>query len=160
MSLPGSQKISDRFYVEELTGQAFWTKQLYEYIPSRAFNGDGYSLNIFSINEEVSKKLIEPNKEFYSNYPESSRKEWVKQKWKKSPVEYVDEKFLDFALPVYGGNRNSALTNKYKMIRKLLNKKGSYYSYTANMSGDRVWDIDFYVLSPKDKKIITINHNM
>ncbi|MFK7749821.1 MAG: hypothetical protein AB8B65_15605 [Kordia sp.] len=157
--LPGSEAISNRLYAQELTGNQFWVTESFKNISERAFNGDGYSIYIYDISEDVANSFLTPSPDFFTKFPKSDRDEWTKVKWRKSPIKESENKIVDFAIWSRSTLAESNMLEENKLIRKILAEKGNYYAYAVNIESRGVFNVDFYILSPKEKKLICINHN-
>ena len=163
--LPGSdflwrpiEKIQENKYHKELTGFEFHNGPLiYEYETRRDFNGDGYSIWIYELEEDASKYFKNPNTDFFVKYPKTNlRNDWQVEFWKKTPFQKNEQKFIDFA--------HSPLNTLEFELEDLLNEEGNYYGYEYYMHdfGDKtifVGNIDFYIICPDRKLIVKINHN-
>ena len=157
--LPGSQAISDRFYVAELTGNQFWVTASFQNNSERAFNGDGYSIYIYEISDDVANSFLTPTSGFFTEFPKSDRNSWTKVTWSKSPIKESEHKILDFAIWTRSTLAESNKLKETKLIRRILAEKGNYYAYAVSIQSYGVSDVDFYILSPKEKKLICINKN-
>ena len=162
--LPGSdffwqpiEKVQEKNYNEELTGLEFNDgKLIYEYETERFFNGDGYSIWIYELDEKTADYFKNPEPKFFTDYPTTDlRNHWQAEFWKKTPFDKTEQKFLDFA--------HSSLDTLDFELEDLLNEKGNYYGYEYYIHnfGERelVGDIDFYIICPNRKIIVKINHN-
>jgi hypothetical protein len=158
--LPGSnlvwypiEKAQERRYNIELTGFEFNDGELiYEYETQRAFNGDGYSIWIYKIDDQTAEYFKQPKEEFFTKHPRTGlRSHWEPEFWKKTPFDKQEQKFLDFA--------DSSLDDLDFELEDLLYEKGNYYAYEYYMHSFGVGNIDFYILCPKRKLIVKINHN-
>ena len=83
--LPGSnifwnpiEKAEERNYNIELTGFEFNDGELiYEYETERAFNGDGYSIWIYKIDDKTADYFKNPKEEFFTEHPRTElRSHW------------------------------------------------------------------------------------
>ena len=163
--LPGSdlvwrpiEKVQEKSYNTELTGFEFnFGESIYKYESNRDFNGDGYSIWIYEIDDKTANYFKKPNADFFTNYPNSDfRNKWETEYWKKTPFDKEEQKFLDFA--------HSELDELEFELEDLLNEKGNYYAYEYYMhdfSDETVYvgNIDFYIICPNRKLIVKINHN-
>ena len=158
--LPGSnlfwnpiEKSEERNYNVELTGFEFNDGELiYEYETERAFNGDGYSIWIYKIDDQTAKYFENPKAEFFTKYPSAElRSHWETEYWKKTPFDKQEKKFLDFAY--------STLDELEFELEDLLYEKGNYYAYKYYMHRYGIGNIDFYIICPNRKLIVQINHN-
>lgn len=163
--LPGShffwkpiEKAEERNYNLELTGFEFNNEDLiYKYESERFFNGDGYSICIYKIDDATAKYFKMPNDEFFIKYPKTSlRNHWKSVFWKSTPFNPNEQKFLDFA--------HSPLKELDYELEDLLNEEGNYYGYqyylhNYNKDKSTIGNIDFYIISPSRKLIVKINHN-
>jgi hypothetical protein len=68
-------------------------------------------------------------------------------------VRAEDIEILTFVTPVYGGWKGE-IVSRQDFIRDIAKRDGAYYAYKQKGS------TDFYLISPKDRLIILINHNM
>ena len=126
--LPGSElfwqpieKIQDKNHNEKLTGFEFYDgKLIYEYETERFFNGDGYSIWIYELDEETAEYFKNPNASFFTEYPTTDlRNDWESEFWKMTPFDKTEQKFLNFA--------HSSLDTLNFELEDLLNEKGNYY---------------------------------
>ncbi len=129
-----------------LTGKTFWSWNKYRY-DEFSVRGEGYTLEIYDLNNEMTNYFKKPDKEFFEKYPAQSISE---MKWKRTPVDSSDQTILEYMTPTYGGWRK-AIIKKQEYIRRVANEPGGYYTY----KGD-----DFYLISYREKIILWINHNM
>ncbi|OUS19110.1 hypothetical protein A9Q93_02750 [Nonlabens dokdonensis] len=164
-TLPGSDIIwypvdwvMIRNYNYELTGLKFSNgESVYKNESERAFNGDGYSINIYKLDDEVAQYFMSPNEDFFNNYPKRGiRDDWQITHWKKTPHNQSEKGFVGFAY--------SQLYDLNFELEDLLIEEGNYYAYKHDMYD--VFDpdyyrgnIDFYIICPKRKIIVKINHN-
>jgi hypothetical protein len=163
--LPGSEffwkpidNAQERNYNVDLTGFEFnYGELIYEYESKRDFNGDGYSIWIYKIDDKTSEYFKSPSNEFFTKYPLIGiRSDWELELWKRTPFDIEEQKFLDFA--------HSSLDELDFELEDLLNEKGNYYAYKYymhNFSSGTVYvgNIDFYIICPIRKLIVKINHN-
>ncbi|WP_425077844.1 hypothetical protein [Psychroserpens sp. S379A] len=162
--LPGSnffwkpiELAKEKNYNVELTGFEFNDGDLiYVYESERFFNGDGYSIWIYKIDEQTAEYFKNPNEEFFSKHPQTElRSHWIPEFWKKTPFDKKEQKFLDFA--------HSTLDELDFELEDLLNEKGNYYAYEYFIhdftKSEVVANIDFYIICPNRKFIVKINHN-
>lgn len=163
--LPGSdlfwqpiEKVQEKNYNKELTGFEFNTgKLIYEYETERFFNGDGYSIWIYELDEKTTDYFKNPSTNFFKEYPTTDlRNHWQSEFWKKTPFDKKEQRFLDFA--------NTSLDELDFELENLLNENGNYYAYeyfSHNYDKDIsvVGNIDFYIICPNRKIMVKINHN-
>jgi hypothetical protein len=163
--LPGSdlvwrpiEKIQEKNYNQELTGFEFYDgKSIFEFEGHRSFNGDGYSIWIYELEENTETYFKNPNDEFFSNYPRTElRDHWKSKLWHRTPFDKKEQKFVDFA--------HISLDDLDFELTDLLNEDGNYYGYEYYMHDfidgtTYVGDIDFYIICPNRKMMIKINHN-
>ena len=73
------EKAEERNYNVELTGFEFNDGELiYEYETERAFNGDGYSIWIYKLDNETAHYFKNPKEEFFTKYPSMElRSHWM-----------------------------------------------------------------------------------
>lgn len=163
--IPGSdlvwrpiEKVQEKTYNKELTGFEFnFGESIYKYESQRDFNGDGYSIWIYKIDDQTVEYFKNPKEEFFNQYPQTElRSHWQSEFWKSTPFNKEEQKFFDFA--------HSELNELEFELEDLLNEKGNYYAYEYyihDFGEDRVYvgNIDFYILCPNRKLIVKINHN-
>lgn len=163
--LPGSdlfwkpiEKAQEKNYNLELTGFEFNDGDLiYEYETERVFNGDGYSIWIYKIDDQTADYFKNPKDEFFNEHPKTElRSHWQSEFWKRTPFDKEEQKFLDFA--------HSELDGLAFKLEDLLYENGNYYAYeyyVQNLGKLKfiTGNIDFYILCPNRKLIVKINHN-
>lgn len=146
--------LSKNFYIKKqtelLTGKKFWSWEVYTY-DEMGFRGEGYTIEIFEFDDEVAEYFMNPNADFFEKYPLELeyRENWTRNTWKKTPVIESEVQYLEHATP-----RKGEIIQQINFVKDLAKKEGSFYAY--NTGGD----IDFFIISPSEKLIIMINHNM
>jgi len=163
--LPGSKlfwwpmkAIESKIYTRNLVGISFvMPEPIYELNSERHFNGDGSSFSIYKLDEKIIKELINLDSTFFTEYPKKGmRDNWELSKWKRTPLnkEYTDV----FHFASYAENKS-----EYN-LEKLLDEKGNYYAFkyykhSFSNESDHILNVDFYLISPKRKILISINVN-
>lgn len=130
----------------ELTGKKFWSWNNYRY-DELSVRGEGYTMEIYNLNSEMTNYFKNPNIEFFEKYPTRNISD---MKWKRTPVDSSDKNVLEYMTPNYSGWKNE-IVNKQGYIRNIANESGGYYCYQGN---------EFYLISYKERIILWINHNM
>ena len=161
--LPGSnlfywpfEAVDSKFYTKSLTNKSFILKKpIYEFDSERAFNGDGRSFAIYPLTENIAQYFINPDSMFFKNYPKKDiRNGWEIKKWTRTPIRAEDLDAFHFAS--YTENQS-----EYN-LEELLNENENYYAikyYKHSFSDgeERILNVDFYVICPKRRILITIN---
>ncbi len=149
--IPLSPDWDFRNKTKDLTGHQFWSWNDYRY-DEMGIRGEGFTFEIYQLNEETAKYFINPDKDFFEKFPNEI---FATTKWKKTPLQ--DTVLLNFVTPKYG-NWSKSLQNEIKekqiIVRQVANDKGSYYAVRQSHG------TDLYLISPRRKIIIYINHNM
>ncbi len=150
--------VQEKNYNQQLTGFNFNDgEKIYEFETERSFNGDGYSIWIYKIDDSTANYFKNPNSEFFVKYPKTEFKNhWKSELWKKTPFDKKEQEFLDFAY--------TKLDKLDFELEDLLNEEGNYYSYEYFMHDFNdgtvlIGDIEFYIICPERKIIVKINHN-
>lgn len=151
--------------IDSLSGIKFDKIEIYSYHTKRAWNGDGYSIQIFEINEKTIKQFLDSKKNFLNPHLKlyDDRENWNKKNWKRSPLPKNEMIYSEFALTglakqnsvIYGRNENIET-----FINTILNEKGNYYAYFYSLQSEgNVGNIDFFIISPNRRLLIVINNN-
>lgn len=152
---PMSRNLYVKEISEKITGKSFWSKKEFSF-DEISFRGKGYSLDIFKFNDEIAQYFRSPDKDFFENYPKELeyRSNWERVTWKKTPVIESEQIYLENATPYYA---NWSKKKKVKMdfVRNLANTNGGLYAFNTKNA-----DVDFFIISPEEKLIVIINHNM
>ncbi len=136
---------------KDLTGKQFWSWNDYRY-DEMGVRGEGFTFEIYKLNDETAKYFINPDKDFFEQFPSDK---FETTKWKETPI--LDTLLLDFVTPLYGTWSQSLqkkITEKQMIVRQVAKDGGSYYAVRESHG------TDLYLISPKRKIIIYINHNM
>jgi hypothetical protein len=145
--------LSKNLYIKKqcavLTGKTFWSWKEFAY-DEWGVRGEGYTLDIYKFNDEVAQYFKNPDSTFFKTYPP---KEYSSIRWTPTPVKSKDIDVLEFVTPIYLG-WDGEIVNRQKFIKDIATAPGSFYSFKDGHGSD------FYLISPKDKLIILINHNM
>jgi hypothetical protein len=100
----------------------------------------------------MTKYFANPNKEFYQSFPSEK---FETTKWRETPI--LDTEFVNYVTPIYGNWSRSLqkeIEEKQRIVKEVVKDKGSYYAVRQSHG------TDLYLISPKRKIIIYINHNM
>lgn len=165
---PCSEAHYERKMIHELTGQSFNTNSLtFSYEGTRHFNGDGYSILRYSLNEKEADLFRQPSPSFLNDYPikGSGRSHWqYHQTWLKTPSQ-IPPAHLNFILWETNLLEDDSaemveLRRNYDEVRTILSEPGNYYAYTySHLQSGYPANIDFFILSPSQQRLIIINHN-
>ncbi len=143
---PLSKKIYIRKTTTELTGQTFWSSRKIAYTEL-----DGcYSLYIYKFSQETADYFSNPDENFFTEFPPESKSDI---RWTPTPIRAQDKTTLEFVTPTYAGWKERIIESQ-SLIRKIAETEGSYYSYKQGGG------TNFYLISPKDRLVILIYHNM
>jgi hypothetical protein len=162
---PGSSWYYERERYKALTGKLFTADEVYVHESPRAFNGDGYSIWVYELDEKTASTFTMPNNEFFKFYPKKSdsRQDWGTRTWQRTPLQPEEDKFRSFALSDFlpeDKDKAKKLKETFAYLEKVLNEEGSYYAYNYYLHDEGiVSNIDFYILIPKDRRLVVINSN-
>ena len=145
--------LSENFFIKkqttQLTGKSFWCWKEFSY-DEWGIRGEGYTLYIYRFNQETAEYFANPDSTFFMNYPLEINSQI---QWTPTPVKNEEMEILEFATPLYAGWKGEIVTRQ-DFIRAIATREGAYYAYKhGGMT-------DFYIISPKDRLVILINHNM
>jgi hypothetical protein len=149
--IPLSADLDFRNQTKGLTGKQFWCRNDYRY-DEIGIRGEGFTFEIYKMNDETAKYFINPDKDFFENFP---REKFETTKWKETPI--LDTDLVNFVTPIYGNwslSLQKEIEEKQMLVRQVAKDKGSYYAVRQSHG------TDLYLISPKRKIIIYINHNM
>lgn len=145
--------LSKNVFIKEqcsvLTGKSFWSWKEFAH-HEWGVRGEGYTLDIYKFNDEIAQYFKNPDQTFFKYYPPTT---YSSIRWTPTPVKSQDLDVLEFVTPIYAG-WDGEVVSRQKFIKDIATAPGSYYSYKDGGSSD------FYIISPKDRLIILINHNM
>ncbi len=163
--LPGSkvfwwpiEAIESKSYTEKLMGMSFVLPEpVCCLVSKRHFNGDGSSVIIYQLNENISKHLAQPDSTFFTDYPrKGNRDDWGLVNWTKTPLKQDHEYAFEFA---------SYAENKSEFnLEELLHEQGNYYAFkylkVMNLGDEAlIMNVDFYLISPQRNILIAVNAN-
>lgn len=140
---------------EALTGKQFWSQKEYR-LEDISVRGEGYTFEIYRINPEMTRYFENPPKSFFENYP---TKNYSLTKWQKTPIQQNEIEKLEFLTPVYmnwSKKQRTEIAEKHALVKEIANREGSYYVLDTIIGKDAT----LYLIAPKERLIIWINHNM
>lgn len=159
--LPGSFLYLDLVQTRQLTGRAFLLgdADLSEH-SERFFNGDGYSIDVYSISEDAASAFNNPRPQFFEALPKrpSYRSDWEATRWKETPPTEDDAVFIQFA-GINIDTEDSDPSNPRHVAARLLTEKGNFYAYFYYMHRDYPGNVDLFIISPKERIIVIANQN-
>jgi hypothetical protein len=157
---PGSRAYADYQMTRDLFGIGFiLAHPENEYNSERAFNGDGYTIEVYKLNDSEVNKILSLLSQQAQNLPArpSYRSHWQQTFWRQTPIKREEQQFLEFALMEHVSDTD--LEKEHKLLNDLAHEPGHYYSYFYFMHGTYPGDIDFFLLSPSKHLFILVNHN-
>lgn len=149
--IPLTADLDFRNQTKALTGKQFWCWNDYRY-EEGGVRGEGFTFEIYKLNAEMVKYFEHPDTEFFERFPTGK---FETTKWKETPI--LDTELINYVTPIYGNWSHSLrkeIEEKQRIVRQILREKGSYYAIRQSHG------TDLYLISPKLKIIIYINHNM
>lgn len=149
--IPLAHNVDFRNQTEELTGKTFWCWNDYRY-NEIGIRGEGFTFEIYKLNDEMANYFTNPDKGFFEYYP---NKKFETGKWQETPI--IDTEFLNYITPIYGNwskRLKKEIEEKQMIVKQISNERGSYFAIRETHG------TDLYLISPKKKLIIYINHNM
>lgn len=149
--IPLSANWDFRNKTKDLTGKQFWSWNDFRY-DEIGIRGEGFTFEIYKLNEKVAEYFTKPEKDFFEQFP---AEKFETTKWKETPI--LDTGLINFVTPIYGNWSKSLqkeIEEKQLIVRQVANNNGSYYAVRQSHG------TDLYLISPKRKIIIYINHNM
>jgi hypothetical protein len=157
---PGSRAYADYRMTRCYFGTGFILGKPYlTYDSERDFNGDGYSISVYKLSERTTRKLRKPKEAFFQDLPAkpSFRSHWQSKAWHPTPIIDDDLQFLEFALLERG--HDSQLEKAQQLLRRLTHEPEHFYACFYFMHAHNPGDVDFFLLSPKERIFIMVNHN-
>lgn len=157
---PGSEAYASYRFSRELFGRGFVLgSPRHSYDSPRAFNGDGYSIEVFETPDGLARLAAFPPAEFCSAFPirPPFRSHWSGVPWHSTPITGKERMFLEFALMARADSVE--LTAAQRLLERLANEPGHYIAYFYYMHGDHVGNVDFFLISPSARVLIVVNHN-
>ncbi len=120
---------------------------------SRSFNGDGASIYVYEIPDQIRRRFENPDSRLMTEFPKRPhfRSHWSVVIWKKAPFDSNFENYLDFAL--YASSKHS------QEIRDALSREGTFYSFFHYDHGSSPGNVDFFVVDLVGGRIYEINVN-
>lgn len=149
--IPLSADWDFRNKTKDLTGKQFWAWNDYRY-DEMGIRGEGFTFEIYKLNDEMVEYFAKPDKDFFERFPVDN---FETSKWRETPI--LDTELINFVTPTYGNWSKSLqkeIEEKQIIVRQVANENGSYYAVRKSHG------TDLYLISPKRKIIIYINHNM
>lgn len=144
---------SDRYFRDTYDAEGNFTDPVYQYASQRSFNGDGASLYVFDLPEQVRLRFEKKDSRLLTEFPKRPhyRSHWNVATWREAPFDTSLEKYLDFAL--YASSEHS------QEIRAALSRKGTFYSFFHYDHGSSPGNIDFFIVDLIGGRVYEINVN-
>lgn len=149
--IPLASDLDFRNQTEDLTGKKIWCWNEYRY-EEIGIRGEGFTFEIYVLNDKMSKYFTNPDKEFLQSFLSEKFKT---SKWRETPI--LDTELVNYVTPIYGNwsqDLQKEIEDKQRIVKEVAKDKGSYYAVRQSNG------TDLYLISPKRKIIIYINHNM
>lgn len=139
----------------ELTGKQFWSSSDFRH-EDISVRGEGFTFEIYKLKPEIAEYFKCPPNSFFQKFPTDN---YSLTKWKKTPIKQSEMDKLEFITPMYGNwseNEKRKIGDKQSLVKQIALESGSYYVFDTIIGKD----VTMYLIAPKQKLIIWINHNM
>jgi hypothetical protein len=149
--IPLSADLDFKNQTKDLTGREFWSWNEYRY-DEIGIRGEGFTFEIYKLNNELAKYFTNPDAEFFEHFPSNK---FETTRWKKTPI--LDTEFVNYMTPIYvnwSKSLQKEIQDKQAIVKQVAKNNDSYYAIRQSHGND------LYLISPKLKIIIYINHNM
>jgi len=137
---------------------------IYEFHSEQAFNGDGYSIEVYELPLAIRKRFEAADSRLLIDFPQRShfRHDWDVIPWREAPMDPAFAKYRDFALSPWG-KHDSRLGEQLVSIESALRREGTFY---ACFKYDHVFgearhlgNIDLFVVDLERGRVYEINCN-
>jgi hypothetical protein len=144
---------SDRYFRDTFDTVGKYPEPIFKYDSQRSFNGDGASLYVFELPDQLRRRFEKQDSRLLTEFPKRPyyRSDWKVVSWKEAPFDTSLEKYLDFALSASSGHSQE--------IREALSRKGTFYSFFHYDHGSSPGNIDFFIVDLVGGRIYEINVN-
>jgi hypothetical protein len=144
---------SDRYFRDIYDAEGKYPEPIFKYTPERSFNGDGASLYVFELPDQVRLRFEKQDSRLLTEFPRRPhyRSDWKVVSWKEGPFDTSLEKYLEFAL--------FATSEHTKEIQEALSRKGTFYSFFHYDHGTSPGNIDFFIVDLIGGRVYEINVN-
>lgn len=154
-------KIKSDYLVGLFDTEVKLAEPLFQYDSERAFNGDGYSIEVYELPEAIRKRFESVDERLLAEFPKhpSYRNHWKFEPWREAPLEEKFQDHLNFALSGFDSDHEAEIAAHYNSIRKALHRRGTYYAFFYNSPSKHIGDIDFFVVDLVEGRLYIINCN-
>ena len=138
-----------------LTGKQFWSWNNYRH-EDISVRGEGYTFEIYDLSPDVANYFENPPNSFFGQYPTDN---YSYSKWKRTPIQNDESYMLEFVTPLYTNwneKKKQEIRKKHELVRQVMKESGSFYTFDTIIGKD----VTLYLIAPKQKLIVYINHNM
>lgn len=134
---------------------------IFEYHSERAFNGDGYSIEVYELPASIRKRFEAADATLQGAFPKlpGMLEDWEVEPWREAPFDPGFERYLSFALSSYDDEGKKLLAGQFRDIRAALSRKGTFYSFFKFDHGSDPGNIDLFIVDLEGGRVYQINHN-
>lgn len=135
--------------------------QLYEFNSGRSGLGDGYSISVYELPDEVRNRFGSADNRLLTQFPRRPFYclDWEYARWREAPTDPSSEKLADFALSDTFSREANGLSREFDAIRSALDRRGTYYACFYHAPNGVTRDIYFYVVDMVGGRMYLINQN-
>lgn len=133
---------------------------IFSYHSERAFNGDGYSIEVFALPDVVAKRFLALDGALTKDFPKRPdyRSHWKTFPWRRAPFDVRLNEYLEFA--EMGGRGLPGVDVQIARIRTALAHSSTYYAIFYNRPDKGyLGDVDFFLVDLEAGLVYTINFN-
>lgn len=148
-------------FVNRIFGRSqFIGRPIYEFHSDRSLNGDGFSLEVNKLPEDLKKHFFQLSQADLKKIPEKAEylDKWGTCSWAKTPFDEKNKKYLDFVLSDYG-DRSKPFQENIQRVKDALAAPGNFHSFFYLDHGERPGNVDLFVIDVKNDFIFFLNLN-
>lgn len=131
---------------------------VFRYDSPRAFNGDGYTFEVYPLPPEIRQRFARFNPSQMAELPRRPdyRSHWKASSWHRSPATEADRKYVDCAF-AFGGS--AELGRFQEEAKRVLATTSAYLSYFYFDHGNHPGNVDLFIIDLERDRLFLINLN-
>ena len=159
-SMRGMRVFPD-YYANLFDADVSLQKPTFEFNSGRSGLGDGYSISIYELPEEIRNRFSPADSRLLTKFPRRPFYclDWQYERWKETPYNPSHQDLVDFALSDLFATPANGLPEQLEVVLSALSRKGNYYSCFHYSPNGGVGNIYFYVVDLVDGRLYLINQD-
>ena len=154
-------KMFPNYYANLFDTDTTLRSPIFEYDSGRSGLGDGYSISVYKLPEEIRRRFESADARLLTSFPRRPFycMGWDHERWRETPNDIQFQEHLEFALSRSFSLEAEGLSAQFEAVRSAMRQPGNYYSLFYYTPNGGIGNIYFYVVDLVGGRLYLMNQD-